>query len=184
MASIIDIGTGSGCIPISIMTTLREKISEIIPLIRCVASDISTEALAIARKNSKRHTVENLISFRESDLLSDIPESAFQTPFLVLTANLPYLSKEIYETSPEDVRLYEPQNALQGDTGDGTAIMRKLLKQCQKKSPESHLIILEISPEQSQSLIAQGKRIFPQSEVSILPDLSGRNRFLVIRNHP
>ena len=131
-----------------------------------------------------RHDMDRFIRFQESDLTTDIPKSSFQIPFLILTANLPYLSKEIYEASHEDVRLYEPQNALQGDAGDGTTLMRELLRQCQKKSPESHLIILEIGPEQSQSLLTQGKGLFPRSEVSILPDLSGRNRLLVIRNHP
>lgn len=182
--SLIDIGTGSGCIPLSIMATLREKNPEILPHIRCLATDISAEALAMAQKNAKRHAIENLISFQESDLLSGVPKSYFQASSLILTGNLPYLSKAIYLSSPDDVRLYEPQSALQGDEGDGTALIIALLKQyIGEKTSSSYFLILEISPEQGDFLLNQGRELFPRSETKLMPDLSGRNRFLIIRNH-
>ena len=183
--SLIDIGTGSGCIPVSILATLHANNSEMLPHIQCLATDISLQALAVAKRNAEHHGVAPRINFKESDLLSDIPESYFRTHSLILTANLPYLSKEIYDTSPEDVRLYEPQSALQGDHHDGTALIKELLKQCQQKiSLQSPLlIILEISPEQGTFLLGYGKGLFPQSNVHLLLDLSGRNRFLIIENN-
>lgn len=180
--SLIDIGTGSGCIPISIMSMIREKNPGILPYIRCLAIDISPAALAIAEKNAKRHEMHTLISFQKSDLLSDTPDIYFQTSSLILTANLPYLSQELYQGSPEDVRLYEPKNALEGDSDDGTTLIINLLKQYIRKSHSLHsFLILEISPEQGASLLKQGRKLFPQSKASLLPDLSGRDRFLIIQ---
>jgi release factor glutamine methyltransferase len=182
--SIIDIGTGSGCIPISIATTIRKKYPHIFPFLRFLATDISPEALAIAANNAKRHGMDVAISFQRSDLLSEIPDAHFHSPCSILTANLPYLSKDIYDTSPEDVRDYEPKDALQGDTGDGTILIRKLLHQyIEKHCPaEQYLLILEISPEQGISLLEYGARLFPRSRVRLMPDLSGRSRFLIIEN--
>jgi release factor glutamine methyltransferase len=183
--SMLDIGTGSGCIPISIGKTLQSKHPDIFSNIQFLATDISSDALSVARRNATHHGMEQSIAFRHSNLLSDIPTSYFHTPDFILTANLPYLSKKIYHSSPEDVRLYEPKSALQGDEHDGTTPIMKLLEQCARKItplPKAHLFILEISPEQGEFLLLQGKRFFPQSTARLLPDLSSRNRFLIIEN--
>jgi release factor glutamine methyltransferase len=182
--SIIDIGTGSGCIPISIATTIQKKYPKIFPSLQFLATDISPKALTIAKKNAKRHGVDADISFQKSDLLSKIPDIRFHSPFIILTANLPYLSKDIYDASPEDVRGYEPKSALQGDASDGTTLIRKLLRQyleihCETKD---FFLILEISPEQGVALLDYGTKLFPRSCVRLMPDLSGRNRFLIIEN--
>ncbi len=183
--SIIDIGTGSGCIPISIAKTLRSTHPDIFSYTKFIATDISKAALAIAEKNAKRHTLDTNISFLESDLLSELPDTYLQSPSIIITGNLPYLSETIYRSSADDVRLYEPQSALQGDENDGTTLIIALLKQYIEKSiyPAIYFLILEISPEQGTLLLSQGKVFFPQSKVTLLADLSGRNRFLIIQNH-
>lgn len=186
ITSLIDIGTGSGCIPISILATLHEKNPSFRSDIRCLAVDLSTEALTIAKKNALRHALLETITFIESDLLSNVPTSFFQTDAFILTANLPYLSKAIYESSPKDVREFEPKGALLGDEQDGTLLIRTLLDQYREKnaSAQTYLLILEISPEQGDRLLAYGQKYFPQSKAHLMPDLSGRNRFLIIENNP
>lgn len=182
--SLIDIGTGSGCIPISIAKTIQNQYPNIFPFVNFLATDISEAALAVAEKNAKHHDLKKIISFQKSNLLATIPQSYFQTPILIITANLPYLSREIWESSPPDVRLYEPQSALQGDTDDGTTLIITLLKQyvAKKIRMQSYFFILEISPEQAELLLYRGKELFPQGVVELIEDLSGKNRFLVIRN--
>ena len=184
--SILDIGTGSGCIPISILSALRQKNPDIFSRIRCLATDLSPAALTIAKRNAFRHDIRRDISFQESHLLSHIPESYFDTESMIITANLPYLSEAIYDASPKEVRCHEPQSALKGGGDDGTALIRTLLDQYRIKRGvrQDACLILEISPEQGISLMEYGRKLFPLSPISLLPDLAGKDRFLIIENNP
>lgn len=85
---LVDVGTGSGCIPISILKNMTN--------LKGLAVDISLEALAVAKENAVKYQVDNRIQFLKSDLLSSIDSSIIKNKKLILTANLPYL--------PEDYR--------------------------------------------------------------------------------
>jgi release factor glutamine methyltransferase len=104
---IIDVGTGSGAIAV----TLAKRL----PQAEFVATDISPEALAVARDNAKRHGVEDRIAFVECDLLAD-PQAA--GPWDLVVSNPPYVREDEFEALPRDVRLHEPRRALvSGPTG-------------------------------------------------------------------
>ena len=106
-ARIIDVGTGSGAIAVTLAKHL--------PRARLVATDISPAALAVARENAARHGVAERIEFLECDLLA-APQAA--GPWDVIVSNPPYVRDDEFDALPRDVRLHEPKAALvAGPTG-------------------------------------------------------------------
>ena len=112
---IADIGSGSGCIVISLLNELPEA--------RAVATDISPTALRVARRNAERHGVINRLTLLESDCFSALePDSQFS----LIASNPPYVSDTDRNTMQREV-LYEPAAALFAGP-DGLAVIRRLLR--------------------------------------------------------
>jgi release factor glutamine methyltransferase len=140
---IADIGTGSGNIIITLASALRKSSS----LFTLCATDISDRAITIAKKNAERHDVSDRISFHCGDLLEPIREKIFSVDEVIITANLPYLSQEIYQASEDDVKKFEQKNALlSGQSGLGH--YSRLLDQM-RSIAKPITAFLEISPEQT-----------------------------------
>ncbi|MEP7162534.1 MAG: peptide chain release factor N(5)-glutamine methyltransferase [Candidatus Moraniibacteriota bacterium] len=164
--AIIDVGTGSGAIIVSIA---EELVQQPQPL-SFFASDISERALKVARKNSERHGLKNVF-FAKGDLLKPLIEKLTDFDTLFLLANLPYLSEKLYASTPPDVRNFEPVSALLSGK-DGLDHYRKLFTQISLlKRPREVSFFLEISPEQEKML---SKAI--RHAHTVFPDLSGRAR--------
>ncbi len=175
---IIDVGTGSGCLGI----TLKLQI----PNATVIASDISRKALSVARKNSRSLKAEAVLV--QDDLLGDglqskIHQTLKKTSFdrIVLVANLPYLPTSYKKDMAPDVADYEPSTALFAGS-DGLMLINKLLTQISKSKLASLIksAYLEIDPSQSKKLTKIIKKLFPSWQVRVLPDLAGRPRYLVI----
>jgi release factor glutamine methyltransferase len=170
---IIDVGTGSGCIPIAIMKTLKHE------NIKTIAIDISRPALRAARKNAKRHNVD--IEFCRGNLLEPIfaklPITNYQ---LLITANLPYLTREWTESEPSIAR--EPRLALIADDKNGLSLYEKLFKQINAihATGQPILILCEIDPRQTTGAINLATKYFPNAQIEIKKDLAGRDRVLKI----
>lgn len=162
VSTIADIGTGSGCIAISIAKN--------IPEIKVIASDNSKSALRIARKNALKHKVADRILFVHSDLLDHISE-----PVDIIIANLPYLP---YSEQKKEIS-FEPKNALFGKNY-GLELLEKIIIQAKEKLSQSGMLILEIHPPQSQHLPTIAKHIFPSAVIQIDKDLANKERILTI----
>ncbi|HSR89434.1 MAG TPA: peptide chain release factor N(5)-glutamine methyltransferase [Candidatus Udaeobacter sp.] len=170
---LIDVGTGSGCIPISIRKTLVNK------NINTIAIDISKEALKIARKNAKNHSTD--INFYQGNLLRPIIQTIKSTASdseIIITANLPYLTEKQFQTEPSIWR--EPKNALVAKN-NGLALYEELLQQI-KLAQISASIFLEIDPSQSEEIIKIIKQYLPDSNIEIKKDLAGLDRLVKIIN--
>lgn len=167
---IIDVGTGSGAIAISLASELHDK--KLNP--RIFASEISPKALAIAQRNAKIHNVK--IKFIETSLLSKIVEK-----FDIIVANLPYIPSYYLEKLDLDIVDYEPNIALDGGP-DGTDLIKQLLLQAKNKLSKEGLIFLEIWHDQGEILQNYASKIFPSSQIEIKKDLAGHNRFFILKN--
>lgn len=136
---ILDVGTGSGCIGITIALEIPSSIVTIV--------DKSSEALSIARKNATKLNA-NVISL-ESNLLNDVNDK-----YDVLIANLPYVDKAWKRSKETD---YEPAMALFA-RNDGLELINKLIKQAPKKLNEQGYLVLEADPVQHKAIVRSAKQ--------------------------
>ena len=184
--SIIDIGTGSGCIITSIAKTLQQTVNHKLTTRNFYATDISKEALKLAKKNAKLHGIEKKIKFLHGNLLSPFfPEftklqaKKLMPKKLIIVANLPYLSKKIYQSAPIDVKKYEPKSALYSPE-QGLQYYRKLLAQIKNRLKKFSALgitcFFEISPEQKNPLTKIIKDIFPNAKIEFEKDLAKKWR--------
>jgi len=186
--TIIDIGTGSGNIIISIAKVI-ESFKFQVSSFKFIGIDVSKEALAVAKKNAKIHGINKKIKFLQGDLFSPVLEKKYCSLFtdhcsLIITANLPYLSKEIYESAPRDVKNFEPKSALYSPSA-GLGHYKKLLSQINNSLFIDHcslIIFLEISPEQKPLLSPIIKKIFPEVKIKFHKDLAGKWRACEIKS--
>lgn len=167
----LDLGTGSGCIAISLATLFED--------LKITASDISPAALTVARNNALKHKVNFQIEFMLSDLLNPINHaySTYSTPFDIIIANLPYIPSSVLK----DLAIFqrEPSLALDGGS-DGLDLISRLLQTTGPNLAQNGCILLEIDAEQGSSGINLARKYFPEAEIRINPDLTGRDRLLVI----
>ena len=162
---ICDIGTGSGAIAVSVAVNL--------PSAEVMAIDISQRALDIADANRRMHGVYNRVSLRRGNLLEPVdwkPEIIVSNPPYIRRSDLSLLQPEIQ---------YEPSVALDGGP-DGLEVIRGLLRQSSDKVSSTGAILFEIDSSQKDSARMLSREYFPNSEISILDDLSGNSRAILI----
>jgi release factor glutamine methyltransferase len=131
---IIDVGTGSGAIAVTLAKQL--------PTAEIIATDISAAALAVARANAARHGVEDRVTFAECDLL-ECPEGA--GPWDVIVSNPPYVREDEFASLPDAVRLHEPRQALVGGE-TGVEVIHRLASQAAERLATGGWILIEIGP--------------------------------------
>jgi release factor glutamine methyltransferase len=164
ISNILELGTGSGCISITL--------AKYLPKVKIVAVDISEKALSIARKNrSSLELRTTSIQFKRSNLLSNIKAKPD-----IIVANLPYLTRD--ELGEPSIKK-EPKLALYGGR-NGLEIYERLFGQIKRKwgeSPEITLF-LEIGEKQAKKIREAIRGAFPNSEITVIKDLSRKDRVI------
>ena len=165
--NIIDIGTGSGCIAISLA---KEYVNSII-----TANDISESALNVAKRNAKKYKIGNQIKFLCSDWID------IYKVYDVIVSNPPYLTVSEYKNISKEIKDYEPKIALLGGE-DGLSCYKKLANKFPKITHLNSLCFVEIGHKQKKESI----RIFEESGmncVDIIVDYQNYERILVLKKN-
>ncbi|MFN7928568.1 MAG: peptide chain release factor N(5)-glutamine methyltransferase [Blastocatellia bacterium] len=164
---VIDVGTGSGCLAVTIAREL--------PTARMLALDISPAALAVARRNAIRNGVQERIEFIESDLFSRLSP---QRKADLILSNPPYIAQSEMPTLQREVRDWEPQIALT-DFGDGMTFYRRLLAEAPDLLQPGGRLVFEMGYQQAEAI----KSLVHEtvwSEPKTLRDLQGIERTMVL----
>ncbi len=160
---VLDIGTGSGAIAISI----KKDIDSIV-----YATDISKEALEVAKENAKRNNVD--INFVNTNIYDGINEK-----FDIVISNPPYIR---YDEEIEDiVKNNEPHIALYADN-NGLYFYEEILKNIKNILNDKYLIAFEIGKDQAEEINKLKDKYLPDSNIILKKDLEGRDRMIFIYN--
>ena len=169
----IDVGAGSGAVLVTLAVLLRRRRMD--GEVELVASDVSEDALQLARENAVAHAVGDLIRFERADLL---PGSETQR-WDVVAANLPYVRSEAIPTLPIAAS-FEPRLALDGGP-DGLAIIGRLLDQLGGALAEDGVALLEIGGDQEADLRALVAERLPGWSCEVERDLGGLPRVAIVK---
>jgi release factor glutamine methyltransferase len=173
---VIDVGTGTGCIPISIFTSLKHA------NLKTIAIDISKQALCVAQKNAQLHNAT--ITFLHGNLLEPIFNNEtmkqYNNATVVITANLPYLTRKQFQDEPSIKR--EPYSALVAEE-NGLALYRELLEQITTKLlpvyKESLTLYFEIDPSQNSAIFELLQKYLPSAHNELRKDFGGHDRLVI-----
>ena len=171
---IAEIGTGSGCIAISLIKNGIKKIT---------ATDIYSKTLQIAKKNAKYHKVFTKIKFIKGDILKPLLN---KSPHLkkgggdkkidLIIANLPYLKNNYKEESIK----HEPRFALYSGE-DGLEHYKNLFYQIIQMKNRPKFVLIELNPKQIKSISFYIKKLLPKSKLQIKKDPQGLDRVMIIQ---
>jgi release factor glutamine methyltransferase len=160
---IIDVGTGSGIIAVSLAAELSSAV--------IFAADISHAALKIAEQNAHKHA-QTQIHFVQSNLLEPI-----SVQFDLICANLPYIPTKKLQSL--DIAKYEPSLSLDGGES-GMRLIHQLLNQAQTRLASGGTILLEIESSLGKETLALARSAFPEAQHRLHQDLAGLDRVIEI----
>ncbi|MBM4074126.1 MAG: peptide chain release factor N(5)-glutamine methyltransferase [Planctomycetes bacterium] len=173
---VLDLCTGSGCIAIAVAKNCQQTKMGIEKAdVEIVATDISPEALDVARENAAIHKVDDRITFIEGDLFSPLSED---DKFDIIASNPPYIPSEEIDRLDAEVAKHEPRLALDGGP-DGLNAYRAIEANALKNSFPHTVLLLEMSPEQCEPLRSLFLNQSGFGTVTVRKDLANRPRVLI-----
>jgi release factor glutamine methyltransferase len=166
---VVDVGTGSGCIALSIAAERPDAVVH--------ATDVSAVALEVARENARRLGLEGRVAFHEGQILE--PLSGLEVPVHLVVSNPPYVAPGEREGLLPEVRDHEPEHAL-FPPGDVLAVYRRLVPSSAAFLQRRGALAVEISP-----FVLEGvRRLFHEAgfvDTTVRADLAGRPRVVLGR---
>ena len=170
---IADICTGSGCIAISLLSSMK--------LARAVAVDVSEDALAVARLNAIRHGVIDRIELLQGDLVAPLlahPAAGAQESLHYIVSNPPYIPDDEWDAVEPNVKDHEPHLALRGGV-DGLDFFRRLLETAPPLLKPDGLLLIEIAESRFKEAEALAAAHPLLHSVRVLNDLENKPRVVV-----
>lgn len=169
-ATIVDVGTGSGCVAITLATRLKGQ--------RVIAIDRSPEALGVAQRNAMTHAVCDRIEWLEGDLLAPLREREGADSVEVIVSNPPYISVSDWAGLEPEVRVFEPRMALVGGE-QGTEFHERLLRESREFLVPGGLLIMEMGAGQASTVRLLVEQIGGYAALRIIEDAAGIERVVV-----
>jgi release factor glutamine methyltransferase len=169
---VLEIGTGSGAIAISLATEVRDLF--------IVATDVSGEALLLARENAKSAGVLHRIDFVNGDLFSPIRLMREKEPFDLILSNPPYIHRSQIQNLAREIKDYEPVVALNGGE-DGMEFYRSIVSQGPSYLRRGGWLLLEVGEGQEKRVSAMIEEEGSFSRPERIKDLSGIERVVKAR---
>ena len=169
---ILDLCTGSGAIGLSI--------AKLCSNVKVTCSDLSKDALSVARKNSERLDVSKKVSFQEGNLLMPFKGRFKTKKFDMIISNPPYIKTAVIQTLQREVKDHEPMMALDGGA-DGLDLYKIIVADAADSLKKDGILMLEIGHDQREELISMIEATERFENVQGLQDLAGRDRIIVAK---
>lgn len=169
---VLDLCTGSGCIAAAIAYHLKSAV--------ITATEISSRAAEVARRNIDRLGLKDRVLVEEGDLFEPLSRVVDAQPFHLIVSNPPYIPTAQVQTLDRSVREYEPVQALDGGP-DGLVVHRRVLAQAPARLLPGGRVYLEIAFDQAELALRIAAEHDAFDEVRVLKDFGGRDRVLSLR---
>ena len=170
---VIDIGAGTGAVAVTLAVLLRRR--GMAEEVEITATDVSEDALQLAKENAVAHAVADRLEFATGDLLPGYDTRRWD----VVAANLPYVRTDAIPNLPR-ATAFEPAAALDGGV-DGLQVIGRLLDQLPGSLADDGVALLEIGGDQGQAMLDFATERLPGWSCELEPDLGGLPRVAILR---
>jgi release factor glutamine methyltransferase len=169
-ATVVDVGTGSGCVAITLATILKKA--------RIIAIDQSPDALVVAKRNAEKHVVGDKIEWMEGDLLSPLRDRGMVGAVDAIVSNPPYIAGADWAGLQPEVRVFEPRPALIGGQ-KGTEFHERLLQESQEFLAPGGLLLMEVGQGQAPAVRQMAEQIGGYAALRVVEDAAGIGRVVI-----